>query len=225
MHAKYFNLSYGLDGIDLLLFSILRDVENGHYIDVGANHPQLFSNTYAFYLKKWTGICIDGNEQFVDEWKLFRPNDKFIIALLSDKVKNVEYTLYPDHTISTINEESRLRYNQRFNNSDIIHYTVQTDTLQNIINFFDIENEIHLLSIDIEGEELNALRGLDFDKNSPGVIVVEIKNLSLYNFFDNEIIGFLTSKGYVILCKLLLDVVFIKPEKSYLNWVPQSLLC
>jgi FkbM family methyltransferase len=188
MDAKYFNLSYGLEGIDLLLLSILRDVENGFYIDVGANHPQLFSNTYAFYLKKWSGICIDGNKQFANDWKLFRPNDKFLIALLSDKVKNVEYTLYPDHTISTINEETRSRYNKRFNNSDLIQYSVQTDTLQNILNFFDVENEIHLLSIDIEGEELNALHGLDFDKNAPGVIVVEIKNLSLRKFFNNEIL-------------------------------------
>ena len=172
----------------------------------------------------WTGICIDGNEQLAKLWKSQRPNDHFLTKLLSDKIKNVDYTIYPDHTISTINYDSKLRYNQRFKSSDITTHSVQTDTLQNVLDDFEIFNEIHLLSLDIEGEELNALRGLDFEKNAPGVVVVEIKNMSLYNLKDNDVFNFLMSKGYVMVCKLLLDAVFIKPEKTYLEWIPKSLL-
>lgn len=217
-------MCYGLEGIDSLLFSILRDVEKGFYIDVGANHPEVISNTYAFYLKGWSGICLDGNTQLADQWKSLRPRDCFLATILSDEIKSVEYTIYPDTTISTINEESKLRYNQRFSESDIIIQSVKTDTLQNIIDNFGFINEIHLLSVDIEGEELNALRGLYFEKNAPGVVVVEIKNLSLYNLKENDVFDFLMSKGYVMICKLLLDAVFVKPDKPYLNWIPKSLL-
>jgi FkbM family methyltransferase len=224
MLVKNLNMCYGLEGIDSLLFSILRDVEKGFYIDVGANHPEVISNTYAFYLKGWSGICIDGNTQLADQWKSLRPRDCFLATILSDEIKSVEYTIYPDTTISTINEESKLRYNQRFKESDIIMQRVKTDTLQKIIDNFGVINEIHLLSVDIEGEELNALRGLDFEKNAPGVVVVEIKNLSLYNLKENDVFNFLMSKGYVMICKLLLDAVFVKPDKPYLNWIPKSLL-
>jgi hypothetical protein len=224
MLAENTNTFYGLEGIDCLLLSIFRDVEKGFYIDVGANHPEIISNTYAFYLKGWSGICIDGNVQLATQWKSKRPNDHFLTKLLSDKIKDVEYTIYPDNTISTINQDSKLRYDQRFKSSDIIIQSVQTDTLQNIIDNFCIIDEIHLLSVDIEGEELNALRGLDFEKNAPGVVVVEIKNLSLYNLKENDVFNFLMSKGYVMICKLLLDAVFVKPDKPYLNWIPKSLL-
>ena len=44
---------------DYILFYIFYDVKNGFYIDVGANDPNHFSVTKAFYLRGWHGINIE----------------------------------------------------------------------------------------------------------------------------------------------------------------------
>ena len=44
---------------DIILFFIFYNVENGFYIDVGANDPNIISVTKAFYLRGWNGINIE----------------------------------------------------------------------------------------------------------------------------------------------------------------------
>ena len=63
---------------DLILFCIFYDVENGFYIDIGANDPDFMSVTKAFYLAGWRGINI---EPLPDKFKYLeqkRPNDIII---------------------------------------------------------------------------------------------------------------------------------------------------
>ena len=51
--------TYSQDLEDFILYCILYDIENGFYIDVGANSPDQISVTKAFYLKGWHGINIE----------------------------------------------------------------------------------------------------------------------------------------------------------------------
>jgi len=44
---------------DFILYCIFYDIDNGFYIDVGANDPDYISVTKAFYLKGWHGINIE----------------------------------------------------------------------------------------------------------------------------------------------------------------------
>jgi hypothetical protein len=41
--------SYSQEGEDLILRRIFEHKQKGFYVDVGAYHPFLFSNTYIFY--------------------------------------------------------------------------------------------------------------------------------------------------------------------------------
>ena len=44
---------------DFILYCIFYDIDNGFYIDVGANDPNDISVTKAFYLNGWHGINIE----------------------------------------------------------------------------------------------------------------------------------------------------------------------
>ena len=44
---------------DLILYSIFYDINNGFYIDIGANDPNYISVTKAFYMIGWNGINIE----------------------------------------------------------------------------------------------------------------------------------------------------------------------
>ena len=100
---------------------------------------------------------------------------------------------------------------------------IKTNTLNNIIKSSKYSNrKIDLLSIDVEGHELPVLEGLDFDKYSPNVIVVEyldlnvskleIKNLNIENVINSEIYKFLTLKKYILVNSIYSDLIFIKSD-------------
>src|SRR5688500_16965318 len=61
---------------DMILRHLLgSDKMDGFYVDVGAFHPTLFSNTYFFYLNGWRGINLEarpGSKQLFDK---VRPRD------------------------------------------------------------------------------------------------------------------------------------------------------
>ena len=215
--------SYALEGTDLVLRSLLRKVRGGTYLDVGANHPHLLSNTFLFYGEGWRGVAVDGYDKFSGLWAELRPEDVFITALVSDFEKEVLFTVFPDDSMGSIDETTVGRYESRFEKSLVKTKTMKTTTIFDIWKA-RINQEVHLLSIDIEGEELNALKGANLDVFRPGIVAAESKNVSLYAVLSNELVSFMTNHGYRLIAKTPLDCIFVEPNKSYFDWIPASLL-
>jgi hypothetical protein len=215
--------SYSLEGEDLILASLLRDVEQGTYIDAGANHPVVINNTFGFYKRGWTGLAIDGNSSFAGLWAELRPRDTFIHALLSDTVKEVEFRIFPDDTMSSMDARTSERYAARFQPGAAKVQKMTTSLLGDLRKIHLPDVEIHLLSVDVEGEDLNVVAGADLTVMRPGVVVVETKNCSLYSPLKNDIVKYLTDLGYRLIAKTPLDAFFVLPEKHYLSWIPKTL--
>jgi hypothetical protein len=69
--------SYSQEGEDRVLAHVL-DIgrrDPGFYVDVGAHHPQRFSNTYAFYLAGWRGLNIEPRPGSLSLFQRLRPRD------------------------------------------------------------------------------------------------------------------------------------------------------
>ena len=52
-----------------------RKKKNGFYVDLGANHPFLHSNTAWFWLNGWSGINVDANQKSIAIFNKIRKND------------------------------------------------------------------------------------------------------------------------------------------------------
>ena len=48
-----------MEGEDLIIAELTKNLEKGFYVDAGCYHPLHLSNTYLLYKKKWNGINID----------------------------------------------------------------------------------------------------------------------------------------------------------------------
>ena len=79
---------------DLILFTILSDIKNGFYIDIGAFDPNLVSVTKAFYLRGWNGINIEPLPNQFELFKKERPNDINLELVVGKKNENI--TFYVD---------------------------------------------------------------------------------------------------------------------------------
>jgi len=216
--------TYSSEGGDSIVQSILRDVKSGTYIDIGAHHPQLNNNTYCFYKKGWSGLAVDPNFDFDVIWKHERPRDKFLTEIVSRETGVFSYRKFPDSTLNGIDDTQMTKYSKRFTPEEIVIEKRFGRSLGDLKNQYLSKNEIHFLSIDVEGAELDILYGADLTEWKPGVILIEAKNLSLYNISDNKIVNYLSSFGYRLIAKTPLDAIFILPQKCYLKWIPETIV-
>ena len=213
---NYFSFS----GVDILIENIFRNQKNGFYIDVGCQHPIKNNNTYLLHKRGWSGINIDLDKDNIDLFNVSRISDDNINIAASNRINEVDlFFFHKKSPINTIDKKT-----SQFQKAKISSIKkIKTNTLNNIIKSSKYSNKkIDLLSIDVEGHELPVLEGLDFDKYSPNVIVVEyldlnvskleIKNLNIENVINSEIYKFLTLKKYILVNSIYSDLIFIKSD-------------
>ena len=212
---------YSFSGVDIVLKKIFYQQEKGFYIDVGCQNPIKNNNTYLLFKKGWEGINIDLDKDNIDLFNSARPKDSNFNKAISSEIKNVElYFYHKKSPINTIDKKT-----SDFQKAKVTSIKkINTDTLDNIILNSKYKNHtFDLLSIDVEGHELDVLKGFDLYKYSPKVIVVEyldlnvskleIKNLSIENVLNSEIYKYLISKNYILVNSIYCDLVFV--NKSF----------
>jgi len=208
---------YSFSGVDIVINNIFRDINNGFYVDVGCQHPIKNNNTYLLHKKGWKGINIDLDQNNIDLFITARPKDININIAVSDKLKDVELFFY--HKKSPINTiDKKTSEFQKAKVSQI--KKIKANSLTNILdNSIYKNNKIDLLTIDVEGHELNVLNGLNFNIYSPKVIIVEfldlnvkkleIKNLNIDVVIKSELYKLLLSKNYTLSNCIYSDLVFV----------------
>ena len=207
--------SYSQGSMDLIISDIFKKKTDGIYVDVGCQHPIQNNNTFKLFKKGWKGINIDLDDFNIELFKFHRPNDYNVNIAVSDSIgKEKLYFYHKKSPINTLNKKISDSQNAELKN--IID--VDTDTLSNIIERSSYK-KIDLLSIDVEGHELKVLKGLEFNKYKPRVIVVEFLDLNskkweipfnnFLNVQSSDLYNFLISKNYKFVNWVNGDLVFI----------------
>ncbi len=188
-------------GVDLILNNFFKNVNDGCYIDVGCHHPFINNHTYLFHKRGWSGINIDLDFNSIDMFNFFRPKDLNKQIALTDHKGNMELFFYHNRAAkNTISPE--------FGKDAKLIKKVETETLNNIIVNSNFANKrIDFLSIDVEGNELNVLKGFDLKKYKPTIVLLEYRLPNLKEFHDknidqiieSEIYHHMTANGYKLI--------------------------
>lgn len=161
-------ISYAQMLEDVLLDRALRHVREGFYIDVGGYHPDRDSVTKHFYEQGWNGVNIEPGASYFPEFVRLRPRDINLHVAVSDHAG--EATFYEMDQISTLETRFANRHSEHLTGQ----YTVPLMTLAQICEQH-APNDIHFLKIDVEGHEAAVIRGADFARFRPWVMVIEAK--------------------------------------------------
>ena len=196
-------------GIDVIVDSILKDKKRGIYVDVGCHHPLINNNTYLLFKRGWKGINIDLDFSSIDMFNYFRPNDdNQKVALSNKKGFSKLYFFHNRAAKNTI-------YKARGKGAKLIK-KIETNTLDNVIKNSKLNfKKIDFLSIDVEGNEINVLKGFNLKKYKPTVVILEFINPKVKEFYQHNILSITSSKIYKYM---------IRKNYKLVNWVHDDLI-
>lgn len=198
---KFSQLSFSQEGEDLVLNKLLGNKPNGFYIDIGANHPVRFSNTWFFYKKGWRGINIEPNPDMFKLLEEYRPYDVNLNIGISDVNDTLDYYMFNEPALNTFSVNERDQSLLKDEYSIVNHMKVNVKTLENVFTQMNLSKnqEIDFMSIDAEGFDLKVLQSFDITVYYPKVILIEILEVkSIMNVLHNEIYIYLTSNNYYL---------------------------
>ena len=183
---------YSQTGEDELLRDYLPEAI-GSFVDVGAGQPVRGSNTYYFYKQGWSGTLIDPVGFNLRLTKLFRRRDKFIQNIVSSKNTPLKfYEFYPAEysTIEKNVAESLVNRGIKLKSEiDLKPITLAA------LNLSCEPTDATLLSVDVEGHDLEVLQSNNWSDFKPRVICVE-ENIQRIKQSGTKISNYLVAYGY-----------------------------
>ena len=185
------------------------------WIDIGAYHPKRLNNTAFFYSQGRRGINIEANPLLIRRFYKDRKRDINLNIAIAEKSGTMDFFIMDIATLSTLSAEEAHRY-EKLGHKIVKIVPIQAMTVTEVIDNFSGGVFPDLLSLDAEGYDLNILKTINYEKNSPKVICVENVpyQTKLNNYFDrmqtNDLSNFLIHKNYSILACTLINTIFIK---------------
>lgn len=207
----------GEDRIIYFLFSTKNLTEKITYLDVGAYHAVINSNSYLFYKLGGRGVLVEADPSLADEIQRLRPRDKVVHAAVAEKT-GLEMPFYRMNVPSgnTLVPDAI----EGCNRSKLLHVRdcllLTTISLNDILAsyFTDCPD---LLSLDIEGVDLAALTSIDYERFPIPVICVETCKFSESHVKpkDTSIEDFLLRKNYFVYADTYINTIFVNSSWFY----------
>lgn len=194
-----------------------KKLEDVTYLDLGANHAKLYSNTYHFYQKGVRGVLVEANPALIGELKFYRSGDVILNRCIADTSgETVDFYVLNGDGLSTPDKqgaEAAIAENPILKIEQVV--PVKTITVEEILDtYFDKTPTI--VNLDIEGEEMNILNSIDFTKHRPLIMIIETipyrKHL-VVGLKNQEIIDFMASKNYIEYAFTGINSIFLDKEQ------------
>jgi FkbM family methyltransferase len=161
--------SYAQNFEDVMLWRALKHVENGVYVDVGAQHPVVDSVSLAFYEQGWRGVHVEPAPAYADLLRKLRPDEVVIQAALDAKPGRLAFFDIKQTGLSTADKDIARRHQEA--GFEVHEIAVPCLTLDEVLSAL-AGKEIQWLKIDVEGYERQVLEGWA-SAARPWVLVIE----------------------------------------------------
>lgn len=165
--------SYSQSGEDLLLWKYFSARPNGFFVEVGANHPTKCSQTWLLEQHGWKGILVEPIARNCELLRQQRPGSRVFQCALGSPEQRGRAQL----NVAAGNDGLS---GLHLNDGVVVDRMeeVEVRTLDEILAEAD-NPKIDFVSIDVEGLELQVLRGFDLAQHHPAVLLVEDHLLQL----------------------------------------------
>lgn len=206
--------SFSQEGEDLIikrLFEGRNEGASGFYVDVGAHHPRICSNTYFFYKKGWRGINIDAKPGTKALFDSERPRDINLELGIAESVGELTYFEFNQPLLNgfdrTMAEMRAADPAWRLTGTRQIPVKPLRDVLA---EHLPPGQAIDFMTVDVEGLDLQVLRSNDWDRFRPRLILAEDATVvTLDDARNAPLCQYLASVGYTVIGKAALTMFFV----------------
>jgi len=161
---------------------VFGDMEGGRFVDIGAHDGITYSNTWFFEKhRRWQGVCVEPNPA-VFKRLLANRMCTTLNCCVSDKAGPVRFQKIAGYSemLSGIVDKYEAEHLERIRDEMQAHggsselITIEARTFGDIAAEHGM-SEVHYVSIDTEGGELDLLRSIDFRKIFIHVVSAEYR--------------------------------------------------
>lgn len=163
--------SHSINCEDVILRRMFPGRDTGFFVDVGAEHPRLGNDFFSLYQLGWRGVNIEPNAAYFRLLVAERPGDQTLQLLLSDTAgQDVTFHVVEDTGLSTLDGAEAEAAAAR---GHTVHdRPMRTATLRDVLATLNPPH-IDVLKVDVEGAEEQVLRGNDWSRFRPSLLLVE----------------------------------------------------
>ncbi len=205
--------SYSQLGEDLVIINHLEwlgiPIDKGTYIDIGAFHPVIGSNTYKLYKMNWQGTVVDATRNSLKLFKKIRSRDDCInAAVVPSYYKNSTISFIEQQNEKGCCETNSIDYKsikgdffETEGKQAQIVVQVPTIKIEDILTKHVSKYGLpQVLDVDIEGLDLVIVMEIDFLKYPIPVVLVEFlakdKGDKIRSIQESDLNKYMNKFGY-----------------------------
>lgn len=184
----------------------------GIIVEVGGATPEYLSMSRHFNLNGWRCIIIEPNPKFVQMHKRLG-NEIYAYACGTQRKDNVDFEVAHVHSHDNITNDDhsfsslkiKTSYLEKYNIRSLPYTTIRVNvrTLDQILKEANVKR-IDILSIDVEGHEIEVMKGFSIHKYNPIIVVLE--NV----LHDHNYVDYMINIGYELHEKVEYNYIFKK---------------
>lgn len=198
-------------GEDMLLFDAFAGRTDGFIIEVGAFDGYRFSVSYALECMGWDSLLIEAIPERVEAARERRPDARVVHAALGPdgSTGETEFTVVDDHWDGMLSyhktsdrHKAAIERNRQPSTTVAVPYTTMNDLLA------DHRGPIQVAVIDVEGGEVDLLRGFDLGRFRPELLLIEDNTRSE----SSEVATYMKGQPYRMLGWLAVNRIYVRDD-------------
>ena len=156
---------------------------SGFFVEVGANHPQFASQTWHLEQLGWTGVLVEPQPDLADNLRRHRTARVFAVACSSQTNAGQQMKFHVAGALSSLDPD---RMAPGAELQRVIEVPIRT--LDDVLIEAQAPVPIDLVSLDVEGHELQVLDGFTLGRWQPRLILLEdhVGDLSKHRFLSAQ---------------------------------------
>lgn len=209
----YYRKSWSQCGEDLilrLLFDLLQ-IARPSYIDIGAHHPWLFNNTYLFYRRGARGVNVEPDTSLHAGLRGRRPRDVNLNIGIGPHEAELDLYVMSRRALNTFSAVEARKYVDQHGMQIVDTRRIRVQTFAQTVDTY-MGRTPDLVSLDVEGLELDILRSIDFSKYRPHVFCIETLSYAGGDgsgVKNSEIHALMLESGYLLHADTYINSIYV----------------
>ena len=221
----HYRKSWSQCGEDLImryLFDLLQ-IARPSYIDIGAHHPWYYNNTYLFYRQGARGVNVEPDPSLYAGLRRGRRHDVNLNMGIGPRAAEMDFYVMSSRTLNTFSAIEARKYVEQRGLRIVDTRRIRVQTFSQAVGAH-MGRTPDLVSLDVEGLELDILRSIDFSENRPHVFCIETLSYAGGDgsgVKNSEIHALMLENGYMLYADTYINSVYVA-ESSWRTLVTKQ---